>query len=132
MDDPEAPVGGSVMGGFRRRIGDGGEEVCSRRTTRGRRPWQTTSAGNRVWATRDSGDWIGDIPHLEVGGLGHGATRSPRTSAPGCCPRTGRMDTHGYFEPGTTSLDNFARVGNRWPIQSVSCGDGDDCTAGLR
>ncbi len=27
----------------------------------------------RVWAMRDADDWIQDVPHLELGGLGHGA-----------------------------------------------------------
>ncbi|GAA1709063.1 alpha/beta hydrolase [Streptomyces yatensis] len=85
----------------------------------------------RVWAMRDSGDWIGDIPHLEVGGLGHGA--DPVSSGFGArlLSADGADGHAGYFEPGTTSLDNFARVGIG-AVQSVSCGDGDDCTAGLR
>ncbi|MBL1100069.1 alpha/beta hydrolase [Streptomyces coffeae] len=84
----------------------------------------------RVWAMRGPGDWIADIPHLEVGGLGHGADPvssgfgARRLSADGA-------DGHaGYFEPGTTSLDNLARVGVG-TVQSVSCADGDACTAGL-
>src|SRR5690606_5860649 len=27
----------------------------------------------RVWAMRDADDWVQDVPHLEIGGLGHGA-----------------------------------------------------------
>ena len=27
----------------------------------------------QVWAARDATDWIQDVPHLEVAGLGHGA-----------------------------------------------------------
>lgn len=27
----------------------------------------------RVWAMRDPDDWIGDVPHVELGGIGHGA-----------------------------------------------------------
>ncbi|MET7903729.1 alpha/beta hydrolase [Streptomyces sp. NPDC005355] len=87
--------------------------------------------GARVWAMRDAGDWIQDIPHLEVGGLGHGA--DPLSSGFGArvLAADGAKGHAGYFEPGTTSLDNFARVGVG-AVQSVSCGDGDDCTAGLR
>ncbi|MDN3057507.1 alpha/beta hydrolase [Streptomyces sp. SRF1] len=85
----------------------------------------------RVWAMRDSGDWIEDIPHLEFGGLGHGA--DPVSSGFGArvLSAAGADGHAGYFEPGTTSLDNFARVGIG-AVTSVSCGNGDDCTAGLR
>ncbi|MFC9225689.1 alpha/beta hydrolase [Streptomyces hygroscopicus] len=85
----------------------------------------------RVWAMRDSGDWIEDIPHLEFGGLGHGA--DPLSSGFGArvLSAAGADGHAGYFEPGTTSLDNFARVGIG-AVTSVSCGNGDDCTAGLR
>ncbi|GLV79107.1 alpha/beta hydrolase [Streptomyces hygroscopicus] len=84
----------------------------------------------RVWAMRDSGDWIEDIPHLEFGGLGHGA--DPLSSGFGArvLSAAGADGHAGYFEPGTTSLDNFARVGIG-AVTSVSCGNGDDCTAGL-
>ncbi|WP_431770824.1 alpha/beta hydrolase [Streptomyces cucumeris] len=84
----------------------------------------------RVWAMRDSGDWIEDIPHLEVGGLGHGA--DPYSSGFGArrLSADGADGHAGYFEPGTTSLDNLARVGVG-AVQSVSCADGDECTAGL-
>nr|MDT0522502.1 alpha/beta hydrolase [Streptomyces sp. DSM 41633] len=27
----------------------------------------------RIWAMRDEDDWIGDVPHMEFGGIGHGA-----------------------------------------------------------
>ncbi|MBH1933360.1 hypothetical protein I5Q34_03505 [Streptomyces sp. AV19] len=65
----------------------------------------------RVWAMRDADDWIQDVPHLEVGGLGHGADPvaagfgARRLSAAGAEGHTG------YFEPGTTSLANFAGIG---------------------
>jgi hypothetical protein len=64
----------------------------------------------RVWAVRDSDDWIADVPHMEVGGLGHGADPvSPgfgarRLSANGAIGHTG------YYVPGTDSLDNFAGI----------------------
>ncbi|MDX3224734.1 alpha/beta hydrolase [Streptomyces sp. ME19-01-6] len=84
----------------------------------------------RVWAMRDSGDWIQDIPHVEVGGLGHGA--DPVSSGFGArvLSADGAQGHAGYFEPGTTSLDNFARVGVG-SVQSVSCADGDTCRSGL-
>ena len=64
----------------------------------------------RVWAVRDRDDWIEDVPHMEVGGLGHGADPvSPafgarRLSADGAVGHTG------YYVPGTGSLDNFAEI----------------------
>ncbi|WP_063735030.1 alpha/beta hydrolase [Streptomyces sp. RTd22] len=84
----------------------------------------------RVWAMRDSGDWIQDIPHLEVGGLGHGA--DPLSSGFGArvLSAAGAEGHAGYFTPGTTSLDNFARVGVG-RVRTVSCGDGAACTVGL-
>ncbi|MET8014133.1 alpha/beta hydrolase [Streptomyces sp. NPDC005271] len=85
----------------------------------------------RVWAMRGPGDWIRDIPHLEVGGLGHGADPVSHGFGARVLAADGAEGHAGYFEPGTTSLDNFARVGVG-AVQSVSCGDGDDCTAGLR
>ncbi|MDJ0383919.1 alpha/beta hydrolase [Streptomyces sp. G-G2] len=85
----------------------------------------------RVWAMRDSGDWIADVPHLELGGLGHGADPvSPdfgarRLSAVGAKSHTG------YFEPGTGSLDNFARIGTG-SYGSAVCASGDDsCRRGI-
>ncbi|WP_055524625.1 alpha/beta hydrolase [Streptomyces graminilatus] len=65
----------------------------------------------RVWAMRDSDDWIRDVPHLEVGGLGHGA--DPVSSAFGArvLSARGAKGHAGYFEPGTESLENFAEIG---------------------
>ena len=60
---------------------------------------------------RDSDDWIQDVPHLEVGGLGHGADPVSRASAPGSCLGGRRHGHAGYFEPGTESLSNFADIG---------------------
>lgn len=85
----------------------------------------------RVWAMRDSGDWIADVPHLELGGVGHGADPvSPafgarRLSAAGAKSHTG------YFEPGTGSLANFARIGTG-SYGSAVCATGDDsCRRGI-
>ncbi|MEW2120212.1 alpha/beta hydrolase [Streptomyces sp. NPDC005474] len=65
----------------------------------------------QVWAMRDADDWIRDVPHLEVGGLGHGA--DPVSSAFGArvLSARGAQGHGGYFEPGTESLDNFAEIG---------------------
>ncbi|MEU6862926.1 alpha/beta hydrolase [Streptomyces sp. NPDC046876] len=85
----------------------------------------------RVWATRDSGDWIADVPHLEVGGLGHGADPvSPGFGARLLSSAGARLHT-GYFEPGTGSLDNFAKIGTG-AFGSVVCATGDDaCRRGI-
>ncbi|MDA5281729.1 alpha/beta hydrolase [Streptomyces sp. Isolate_45] len=85
----------------------------------------------RVWAMRDEGDWIEDVPHLELGGLGHGADPvSPEFGARVLSSAGARSHT-GYFEPGTASLDNFARIGTG-TFGSVACvGDGDDCRRGI-
>ena len=65
----------------------------------------------RVWAMRDSDDWIEDVPHLEVGGLGHGADpMSPDVRRAGAVGR-GAEGHAGYFAPGTDSLRNFAEIG---------------------
>ncbi|MGW0391658.1 alpha/beta hydrolase [Streptomyces sp. NPDC003042] len=81
----------------------------------------------RVWATRDDGDWIEDVPHLEFGGLGHGADPvSPEFGARLLSSAGARSHT-GYFQPGTASLDNFAAIGTG-AFGSVACASGtDDC-----
>ncbi|MFJ3827842.1 alpha/beta hydrolase [Streptomyces sp. NPDC090046] len=85
----------------------------------------------RVWATRDEGDWIADVPHLEVGGLGHGADPvSPDFGARLVSSARARSHT-GYFAPGTDSMDNFARIGTG-AFGSVVCATGDDaCRRGI-
>ncbi|MFD9307348.1 alpha/beta hydrolase [Streptomyces sp. NPDC060048] len=85
----------------------------------------------RVWSMRDSGDWIADVPHLEFGGLGHGAD----PVAPGFGARVlsaaGAKSHTGYFEPGTASLDNFADIGTG-AFGSTVCATGDDtCRRGI-
>ncbi|WP_405440782.1 alpha/beta hydrolase [Streptomyces avidinii] len=85
----------------------------------------------RVWATRDEGDWIADVPHLEVGGLGHGADPvSPEFGARLLSSARAKSHT-GYFAPGTDSMDNFARIGTG-AFGSVVCATGDDaCRRGI-
>ncbi|WP_323188275.1 alpha/beta hydrolase [Streptomyces sp. NBC_00249] len=81
----------------------------------------------RVWAMRDQGDWIADVPHLELGGLGHGADPMSPDFGSRLLASTGAKSHTGYFEPGTASLDNFARIGTG-AVASVVCADGsDDC-----
>lgn len=84
----------------------------------------------RIWATRDSGDWIADVPHLDVAGLGHGADPVSPDFGARVLSADGAAGHAGYFEPGTASLANFAEVGVG-AVAAVSCGGGDACTAGL-
>ncbi|WSR88538.1 alpha/beta hydrolase family protein [Streptomyces erythrochromogenes] len=85
----------------------------------------------RVWATRDEGDWIADVPHLEVGGVGHGADPvSPEFGARLLSSARARSHT-GYFAPGTDSMTNFAKIGTG-AFGSVVCATGDDvCRRGI-
>ncbi|MER7754268.1 alpha/beta hydrolase [Kitasatospora sp. NPDC097643] len=74
---------------------------------------QSTSelgSGVHVWATRNPSDWIGNVPYLEVGGLGHGA--DPTSSGFGSEQiSSARSSGHnGYFAEGTDSLHNFAAI----------------------
>lgn len=81
----------------------------------------------RIWAMRDPGDWIQGVPHLEVGGLGHGA--DPVSSGFGArvLSAAGADGHAGYFQPGTTSLANFAGIGVGTPASVRCAGDGSGC-----
>ena len=72
----------------------------------------------RVWAMRDSDDWIADVPHMEVGGLGHGADPVSPGFGARMLSADGAIGHAGYFVPGTDSLSNFAGIGDRF----VRCG----------
>ncbi|HBF84578.1 MAG TPA: hypothetical protein DD420_33015 [Streptomyces sp.] len=74
----------------------------------------------RVWAMRDTGDWIEDVPNLEVGGLGHGADPVDPEFGARLVSASGAIGHSGYFEPGTESLSNFAAIGVG-AYGSVSC-----------
>ncbi|MFE0646099.1 alpha/beta hydrolase [Streptomyces sp. NPDC058877] len=65
----------------------------------------------RVWAMRDDDDWIADVPHLEVVGLGHGADPVAPEFGARLLSARGALGHGGYFEPGTESLANLAAVG---------------------
>ncbi|MET9318741.1 alpha/beta hydrolase [Streptomyces sp. NPDC003038] len=85
----------------------------------------------RVWAARDEGDWIGDVPHLEVGGLGHGADPVSPEFGARLLSSAGAKSHTGYFSPGTTSVDNFAKIGTG-AFGSVVCAPADDaCRRGF-
>lgn len=85
----------------------------------------------QVWAMRDADDWIQDVPHLEVGGLGHGEDPMAREFGARVLSAREARGHAGYFEPGTDSLRNFAGIGTG-AYRSVDCADDDEaCTAGL-
>ncbi|MEW2518190.1 alpha/beta hydrolase [Actinacidiphila alni] len=84
-----------------------------------------------VWAARDSSDWISDVPHLEIAGLGHGADPVNDSFGARVISAAGADGHPGYFAPDTTSLANFTQIalGN---YTAVACRDADGaCTAGL-
>ncbi|MEU6848760.1 alpha/beta hydrolase [Actinacidiphila alni] len=84
-----------------------------------------------VWAARDRSDWISDVPHLEIAGLGHGADPVNDSFGARVISAAGADGHPGYFAPDTTSLANFTQIalGN---YTAVACRDADDaCTAGL-
>ncbi|MER7700338.1 MULTISPECIES: alpha/beta hydrolase [unclassified Streptomyces] len=85
----------------------------------------------RIWATRDGDDWIGDVPHLEFGGIGHGADPVDPAFGARIVSAAGAAGHSGYFEPGTESLDNFAAIGVG-AYGSVSCASVDSgCHSGI-
>lgn len=85
----------------------------------------------RVWAMRDADDWIKDVPHLEFGGLGHGADPvGDGFGARVLSAREARGHT-GYFVPGTDSLQNLAEIGVG-AYRAVTCARDDGrCRRGL-
>ncbi|WP_371481737.1 alpha/beta hydrolase [Kitasatospora sp. NBC_00315] len=66
--------------------------------------------GVQVWATRNPTDWIGNVPYLEVGGLGHGADPTGSGFGAQDVSSTGAAGHNGYLTPGTESLRNFAAI----------------------
>ncbi|QES52610.1 hypothetical protein DEJ50_23285 [Streptomyces venezuelae] len=85
----------------------------------------------QVWATRAQGDWIADVPHLEVGGVGHGADPMSEDFGARLLSSAGAKNHTGYFEPGTVSVDNFAKIGTG-SYASVVCAPQDEaCLRGI-
>ncbi|MFI8093683.1 alpha/beta hydrolase [Streptomyces sp. NPDC086080] len=85
----------------------------------------------RVWAMRDADDWIEDVPHLEFGGLGHGADPVGKGFGARVLSAREAKGHAGYFVPGTDSVRNFAEIGVG-AYRAVSCARADDaCRAGL-
>ncbi|MER6446238.1 alpha/beta hydrolase [Streptomyces venezuelae] len=63
----------------------------------------------RVWAGRGSGDWIGDVPHVRLGGIGFGT--DPVDPAFGARAfDAGAVGHSDYLKPGTESLDSLAAI----------------------
>jgi hypothetical protein len=88
--------------------------------------------GVRLWATaRNPGDWIGNVPYLEVAGLGHGADPTEPDFGARVIASTGADGHNGYLDPGTTSLRNFADLAlGRY--HDVTCSDNNGaCTDGM-
>ncbi|WP_415950524.1 alpha/beta hydrolase [Streptomyces sp. KLOTTS4A1] len=79
----------------------------------------------RVWAMRDADDWIGDVPHLEVGGFGLGADPVSEGFGARVLSAADAQGHTGYFEPGTESVRNLARIG-LGRVDEVSCADGGE------
>ncbi|MFB7663919.1 alpha/beta hydrolase [Kitasatospora sp. NPDC056138] len=72
-----------------------------------------------LWATeRNPTDWIGDVPHVSVLGLGHGADPTAPGFGARVIPSAGSHGHSGYFAPGTASLAGYAAValGERSPV----------------
>lgn len=85
----------------------------------------------RVWAMRDADDWIEGVPHLEVGGLGHGEDPVIPEFGARVLSAAGAVGHTGYFEPGTESVRNFADLGVG-AYADVSCASGTDtCRSGI-
>lgn len=84
----------------------------------------------RVWAMRTEDDWIGDVPHLQFGELGHGP--DPVSPAFGArrLATVGASGHRAYFVPGTTSLANLARIASG-AYSALDCAAADShCAAG--
>ncbi|WP_301128305.1 alpha/beta hydrolase [Streptomyces cacaoi] len=81
-----------------------------------------------IWATRDRDDWIADVPHMNVGGLGHGADPVSKAFGARRISSADSVGHTGYFVPGTRSLANFAAIGTG-SYSAVDCDTSDpDCS----
>ncbi|MFD7641000.1 alpha/beta hydrolase [Kitasatospora sp. NPDC059795] len=66
--------------------------------------------GVQVWAARNPGDWIGNVPYLEVGGLGHGSDPTTQAFGATTVSSAGASGHNGYLAGGTASRHNFAAI----------------------
>ncbi|MFJ8857001.1 alpha/beta hydrolase [Streptomyces sp. NPDC102451] len=64
----------------------------------------------RVWAAKDDTDWIDDVPHVRVAGLGHGADPAGEGFGARQVPAEDAEGHTGYFAPGTDSLTAFTAI----------------------
>ena len=63
----------------------------------------------RVWAGRGTGDWIRDVPHVQLLGLGFG--QDPMSPAFGARVFAAGSGGHSsYFQPGGTALRNLTYI----------------------
>ena len=63
----------------------------------------------RVWAGRGTGDWIGDVPHIRILGLGFG--QDPTAPAFGArIFSCGDANHSEYFRPGSIALRNLGYI----------------------
>ena len=88
--------------------------------------------GVRLWATaRNPGDWIGNVPYLEVAGLGHGADPTSTDFGSRVIASTGASGHNGYLSPGTVSLRNFADIALDRYADVVCSNNNGGCISGL-
>jgi hypothetical protein len=66
--------------------------------------------GVRLWAARDSSDWIGDVPNVEIAGLGHGTDPTDPGFGARVVSAAGAVGHTGYLAAGTASLRNFTAI----------------------
>lgn len=64
----------------------------------------------RVWVARADSDWIGDIPHFEFLGIGHGPDPMEPEFGATAVSSDGVQNHGGYFADGTDSLRNFVHI----------------------
>lgn len=81
-----------------------------------------------VWAMRDRDDWIADVPHMDVGGLGHGADPVSTGFGARRMSSAGSVGHTGYFVPHTRSLANLAAVGTGSYDEITCAGSDPDCS----
>lgn len=66
--------------------------------------------GARVWAAKDPTDWIDNVPHVRVLGVGHGVDPASAGFGARRVPAATAQGHTGYFAPGTDSLRAFAAI----------------------
>ncbi|MGW6055123.1 alpha/beta hydrolase [Streptomyces sp. NPDC055189] len=82
----------------------------------------------RVWAAKDDSDWIGDVPNVELFGLGHGEDPADPGFGARHIPAERAEGHTGYFAPGTDSLRAFAAIAKT--ASPATPHDGKDDTDG--